>query len=129
MLGFPPPKIPAPGRNAKTSGRRTVLANWIASKDNQLTARVIVNRIWQGHFGRGIVASSNDFGKFGELPTHPELLDWLATEFMDSGWKIKRMHKLILMSRHTEQSARATPEALHARSRQHAAVAICRCVG
>ena len=59
---------------------RTVLANWIASKDNPLTARVMVNRVWQGHFGRGIVPTPNDFGGLGEKPTHPELLDWLSAE-------------------------------------------------
>ncbi len=112
VLGFPVPTIPPPAKNARSSGRRTVLANWIASKDNQLTARVMVNRIWQGHFGRGIVASSNDFGKFGTGPTHPELLDWLAMEFMGRGWKIKSLHKLIMMSNTYRQSARATPEAL-----------------
>lgn len=112
VLGFPAPQIPAPGKDARSSGRRTVLANWIASKENPLAARVMVNRIWQGHFGRGIVASSNDFGKFGTGPTHPELLDWLAAEFVDRGWKIKSFHKLILMSNTYQQSARSTPEAL-----------------
>jgi hypothetical protein len=72
----------------------------------------MVNRVWQGHFGRGIVASSNDFGKFGTGPTHPELLDWLASEFVNNGWKIKSLHKLILMSNTYQQSARTTPETL-----------------
>lgn len=112
VLGASPPKIPEPAKDARTSGRRTVLANWIASEDNPLTARVIVNRIWQGHFGRGIVASSNDFGKFGTGPTHPELLDWLASELVERGWKLKPLHKLILTSRAYRMSARATPEAL-----------------
>ena len=112
VLGSPAPRIPQPGKDAKTSGRRSVLANWIASKDNPLTARVIVNRVWQGHFGRGIVASSNDFGKFGTGPTHPELLDWLASELVERGWGLKSLHKLILMSRTYRMSARATPEAL-----------------
>lgn len=112
VLGFSLPKIPTPAKDARSSGRRTVLANWIASRDNPLTARVIVNRIWQGHLGKGIVASSNDFGKFGTGPTHPELLDWLASEFVDSGWKIKSLHKLIMMSSTYQQSATATPEAL-----------------
>ena len=112
VLGVPAPKVPEPAKGAKSSGRRTVLANWIASTDNPLTARVIVNRIWQGHFGRGIVASSNDFGKFGTGPTHPELLDWLASEFVAGGWKMKALHKTILMSRAYQMSARATPEAL-----------------
>jgi mono/diheme cytochrome c family protein len=112
VLGTPPPAIPEPGPGAKSSGRRTVLANWIASKGNPLTARVMANRIWQGHFGRGIVASSNDFGKFGTGPTHPELLDWLAAEFVDRGWSLKAIHRLILTSRTYQMSAVASPEAL-----------------
>jgi hypothetical protein len=98
VLGLPDPAIPAPKPGAKSSGRRTVLANWIASKDNPLTARVFVNRVWQYHFGRGLVPSANDFGKLGEQPTHPELLDWLASEFVDGGWTLKRLHKLIMTS-------------------------------
>jgi mono/diheme cytochrome c family protein len=98
VLGVPDPAIPAPPAGVKSSGRRTVLANWIASKDNPLTARVLVNRVWQGHFGRGIVPSSNDFGKLGESPTHPELLDWLAADLVDGGWTLKRVHKLIMTS-------------------------------
>jgi len=98
VLGVPDPTIPAPPAGVKTSGRRTVLANWIASKSNPLTARVLANRVWQGHFGRGIVPSSNDFGKLGEAPTNPELLDWLAADVMDGEWKLKRLHKLIMTS-------------------------------
>ena len=79
VLGTPPPTIPPPQPDAKICGRRTVLADWIASKDNPLTARVMVNRIWQYHFGRGIVRSPNNFGLQGDRPTHPELLDWLAS--------------------------------------------------
>jgi hypothetical protein len=97
-LGFAAPAIPKPAKNARSSGRRSVLAEWITARDNPLTARVMVNRIWQHHFGRGIVPTPNDFGKFGQLPTHPELLDWLADEFMRGGWRIKRMHKLIMLS-------------------------------
>jgi len=98
VLGLPEPMIPSPRPGAKSSGRRTVLADWIASKDNPFTARVFVNRVWQYHFGRGIVPSANDFGKLGEPPTHPELLDWLAGDFVEGGWKLKRLHKLIMMS-------------------------------
>ena len=72
-----------------------------------MTARVFVNRLWQHHFGRGIVATPNDFGTRGERPTHPELLDWLAMEFVQGGWKIKRMHKLMVMSNTYRQSSRA----------------------
>ncbi|HEY8503784.1 MAG TPA: DUF1549 and DUF1553 domain-containing protein, partial [Gemmataceae bacterium] len=85
---------PAPG----TTGRRAALAGWVASADNPLTARVMVNRLWQHHFGRGIVGTPSDFGVRGERPTHPELLDWLATEFVRSGWSIKHMHRLMLLS-------------------------------
>jgi hypothetical protein len=81
-----------------TPGRRTTLAKWIASAENPLTARVMVNRIWQQHFGKGIVASSNDLGKTGDRPTHPELLDWLADEFVKSGWSTKYIHELIVTS-------------------------------
>jgi hypothetical protein len=79
--------------------RRNALAAWIASPANPLTARVMVNRIWQGHFGRGLVATPSDFGRNGMKPTHPELLDWLAGEFVRSGWSVKRMHRLIVLSR------------------------------
>jgi hypothetical protein len=90
--------IPTPTAGAKTSGRRTVLADWVASKDNPLTARVMANRIWQYHFGRGIVRSSSNFGLQGDAPTHPELLDWLAGEFVARGWSLKQMHRLIMQS-------------------------------
>ncbi|CAN5261670.1 PSD1 and planctomycete cytochrome C domain-containing protein [soil metagenome] len=89
---------PTPKQLAKSSGRRTALAEWITAKENPLTARVLVNRLWQHHFGKGIVGSPNDFGKLGELPTHPELLDWLASDFMENGWTLKRMHKLLMLS-------------------------------
>jgi len=73
--------------------------------DNPLTSRVMANRIWQHHFGRGIVPSTSDFGKLGELPTHPELLDWLANHFKTSGWKVKDLHRLILKSRSYQMSS------------------------
>jgi hypothetical protein len=84
--------------NPKTSGRRLTLANWIVSKDNPLTARVLVNRVWQNHFGQGVVATANDFGLAGAKPTHPELLDWLASEFMREGWSLKQLQRLIVTS-------------------------------
>ncbi len=87
-----------------SSGRRTALAQWIGSADNPLTPRVIVNRIWQHHFGRGIVRTPNDFGLMGKAPTHPELLDWLTLRFIDSGWSFKWLHKQILMSATWRQS-------------------------
>jgi mono/diheme cytochrome c family protein len=98
VLGFPDPTIPAAAKGAKSSGRRTVLANWMADKANPLTARVFMNRVWQHHFGKGLVPTANDFGKLGEPPTHPELLDWLAAEFVDGGWTLKRMHRLLMTS-------------------------------
>ena len=83
----------------QSSGRRFALAQWMTGEGNALTSRVMVNRIWQHHFGRGIVASSSDFGTLGEKPTHPELLDWLASEFIKGEWSIKDLHRLILNSR------------------------------
>ncbi|HEY1376554.1 MAG TPA: DUF1549 and DUF1553 domain-containing protein [Gemmataceae bacterium] len=85
--------------------RRLVLARWVASPDNPLTARVIVNRLWQRHFGRGLVATPSDFGQRGERPTHPELLDWLAAELVSDGWRLKPIHRLMLLSETYQQSA------------------------
>ncbi len=85
-------------------GRRLALAHWIASPENPLTARVIVNRVWQQHFGRGLVATPNNFGKMGRRPTHPELLDWLAGWFMDHGWSLQKLHRLIMTSAAYQQS-------------------------
>ena len=92
-----------------TTGRRSALADWIASPDNPLSTRVIVNRIWQHHFGRGIVATPNDFGTLGESPSHPSLLDWLTSRFIEGGWKIKSLHRLILMSATYRQTSRREP--------------------
>lgn len=93
---------------AKTSERRTQLARWIVDPANPLAARVMANRLWQFHFGRGLVETASDFGKMGSDPTHPELLDWLATEFVRQEWSLKRMHKLILMSATYRQASRPT---------------------
>ena len=87
------------------SGRRTALAQWIGGNDNPLTPRVIVNRIWQQHFGEGLVRTPNDFGHNGKLPTHPQLLDWLTKQFIDSGWQMKALHRLILTSATWKQSS------------------------
>ncbi len=94
--GDPPTSIPR--EDGRTSGRRLALSEWLASPSNPLTARVVVNRIWYHHFGRGIVATLDNFGKVGERPTHPELLDWLAVEFVKRGWSLKEMHRLIMSS-------------------------------
>ncbi len=101
-------------RAAKTSGRRMVLANWIASPENPLTARVMVNRLWQYHFGRGIVRSPNNFGLQGDVPTHPELLDWLASELIALGWKLKPLHRLIMTSQSYQMSSQGRADGLKA---------------
>jgi hypothetical protein len=95
----------APERDPAAPMPRAELAKWVTEPANPLTARVMANRIWHYHFGRGIVGSPNDFGRMGERPTHPELLDWLANQFVDSGWSVKRMHKLIVMSKTYRQSS------------------------
>jgi len=91
-----------------SSGKRRALAEWLTAADNPLTPRVMANRLWQFHFGRGIVPTPNDFGKLGEPPTHPELLDWLAVELVRAGWRLKPMHKLIMMSSAYRMSSGAT---------------------
>ena len=91
--------------------RRAALADWIASSQNPLTARVMVNRIWQGHFGTGLVQTPSDFGNNGTKPTHPELLDWLAGEFIRSGWSVKHMHRLIVLSESYRQSSASNDQA------------------
>lgn len=100
----PHPAVIAPSR-PNTSGRRTALADWIVSEDNPWTARVFVNRIWQQHFGRGLAATPNDFGFTGSAPVHQPLLDWLAVEFIRSGWSVKSLHRLILTSSAYQQQS------------------------
>ncbi len=98
LLGGGTPDIPPAEPGARSAGRRRVLANWLTSKDNWMTSRVIVNRVWLYYFGRGIVRSPNNFGLMGEAPTHPELLDYLALDLMDHDWSLKRLHRMILLS-------------------------------
>ena len=98
--------------DAPEQQRRLAIARWIASEDHPLTARVMANRIWQFHFGTGIVDTPSDFGGNGTAPTHPELLDWLADEFIRSGWSIKHLHRLILLSAAWQQDSRPQTDGL-----------------
>ncbi len=109
-VGLDPYEIKQPYPGAESSGRRLALARWLTQPNHPLTARVMVNHIWLRHFGRGIVASPSNFGRSGTPPSHPELLDWLATEFVGSGWSVKHMHRLMMTSaayRQTSQSSEA----------------------
>ena len=101
----PRPARYVPALDGRSSGRRTALAKWLTDPGNPLTARVMVNRIWHYHFGQGIVRTPSDFGLMGEPPTHPELLDWLAGEFVRSGWSLKRIHRLVMNSETYRQSS------------------------
>ena len=101
----PQPASYAPTRDGRSSGRRTALARWLTDPANPLPARVMVNRVWHYHFGQGIVRTPSDFGLMGEPPTHPELLDWLAGEFVRGGWSLKRMHRLIMNSETYRQAS------------------------
>jgi hypothetical protein len=94
----------------KSVSGRLELANWIGSPGNPLTARVMVNRIWAHHFGKGLVSTASNFGRLGQQPTHPELLDWLAVKFRESGWSVKAMHRLIMSSRTYQMSSIAETE-------------------
>src|SRR4029453_6525379 len=87
-----------PSPDARSSGRRLAFAKWLTQPDHPLTARVMVNRIWLNHFGEGIVSTPADFGTMGSPPSHPQLLDWLAREFVESGWSMKHIHRLIMTS-------------------------------
>ena len=98
--------------NAPERERRLALARWITDPSNPLTGRVMVNRLWQHHFGRGIVATPSDFGRMGAAPTHPELLDWLATELVSGGWRLKHVHRLIVTSATYRQASAARPQAM-----------------
>ena len=98
-------QFPSPPAAARSSWRRRGFAEWLVHRGNPLTARVMVNRLWQHHFGEGIVRTPSNFGKMGEPPSHPELLDWLAVEFMDKGWRLKAMHRLMLTSQAYQMSS------------------------
>ncbi len=104
------PEPPFPSGTAKT-GRRLAFARWLTQPDHPLTSRVMVNRIWYHHFGTGIIATLENFGVKGDRPSHPELLDWLASEFVSGGWSVKDMHRLIMNSRAYRQSSRVSDEA------------------
>ncbi|HTG45435.1 MAG TPA: DUF1553 domain-containing protein [Verrucomicrobiae bacterium] len=111
----PNPAVISKSSNPKTLGRRLTLAHWITSPTNPLTARVFVNRAWQAHFGQGLVRTPNDLGLAGARPTHPELLDWLASEFIREGWSVKKLHRLIVTSstyRRSSSDAAAEKETL-----------------
>ena len=112
ILADSPVLVPDDYPVGKASGKRRVLAEWLSSGSNPMTARVMANRLWQHHFGRGIVRSSNNFGFIGEKPTHPDLLNWLANELVAGGWKLKRVHKLIMMSNTYRMSSSASKIAL-----------------
>ncbi len=103
--GLNPYKVVKPGWTTETTGRRLALARWLTQSNHPLTSRVMVNRVWQNHFGRGIVETVGNFGRMGAKPSHPKLLDWLATEFVRQGWSLKRLHKLIMTSGVYRQSS------------------------
>jgi len=104
LLDEKPADIIAPQGASQSTGRRSALARWVTRSDNPLTTRVIVNRIWQSHFGRGLAPNSSDFGRLGDSPTHPELLDWLTRQFLEGGWRLKPLHRLIVTSATYRQS-------------------------
>jgi mono/diheme cytochrome c family protein len=110
VLSSPQAAIPETTPALSSSGRRLAYARWLTSGKHPLVGRVLVNRIWMHHFGRGIVASPGDFGALGDRPTHPELLDWLARDFTSNGWRTKRLHKLIMLSTAYRQSSTHRPE-------------------
>ena len=108
--GRTPFSIAPPWEGASSTGRRLAFARWLVRPDHPLTARVLVNRVWARHFGAGLVRSLGNFGHTGVPPTHPELLDWLATEFVNQGYRLKSLHRLLVTSRAYRQGSRVTPE-------------------
>ena len=109
VLGGEAPKV---AKTSQSSGKRLALARWLTDAKNPTTARAMVNRLWQFHFGRGLCPTPSDFGKLGELPTHPDLIDYLAAEFVKGGWEIKRMHRLLMLSAAYQMGSKGDPEAL-----------------
>ena len=105
--GRTPFDVRPPWAGAKSTGRRLAFARWLTRPDHPLTARVMANRVWKCHFGRGIVSTLGNFGKLGSPPTHPELLDWLAVEFVRSGWSVKHLHRLMVTSTAYRQTSNA----------------------
>jgi hypothetical protein len=106
--------VAPPWPGARTTGRRLALARWLTSHDNPLTSRVMVNRIWKHHFGTGLVSTLANFGKTGAVPSHPELLDWMSTDFPKRGWSLKALHRQMITSATYRQSSAQTPEILAA---------------
>mgnify|MGYP003346105402 CR=1 FL=1 len=111
-LGGGAPDLVAHTTEANSSGRRLAFANWATDPEHRLTTRVMANRLWQHHFGRGIVRSPNNFGQLGDPPTHPELLDWLARELVRGGWRLKALHKTMLLSNTYRQSSVGSEQAI-----------------
>ena len=114
ILGNADPGLEMASADSPTTGRRLALARWLAGDGNLRTSRVMANRLWQYHFGRGLSPTPNDFGRFGQKATHPELIDWLATEFTARDWSLKSMHRLIMTSRAYQMSSRPPQGALEA---------------
>ncbi len=110
QVGLEPYQVTPPWPGADTSGRRLALARWLTQPNHPLTARVMVNQLWMRRFGRGLVAGPSNFGRSGVPPSHPELLDWLATEFVAGGWSLKRMHRLMVTSTAYRQTSRKDPK-------------------
>jgi hypothetical protein len=119
----PGPQLAEPDDGWFVPRRRKALAEWLASRENPLTARVMVNRIWQGHFGAGLVGTPNDFGRQGDKPSNQALLDYLATEFMDHGWSIKHVHRMIMNS--AAYKAQRSPERLDGEEIRDSILAVC----
>ncbi len=110
MAGFRNVDVPEKSAKLTSTGRRLAYARSLTDGKHPLLARVMVNRVWMHHFGKGLVASAGDFGKLGERPSHPELLDWLASEFMQRGWSVKELHRMIMNSQTYQQSSKRDAE-------------------